>query len=220
MDCCDIYESQFDRESALTEAQRYRRKGLRGPARVILDTLAGAAVRGATVLEIGGGVSGLSIELLKQGASSAVNVELSRAYRDAAQALALEAGVADRFELIAGDGAEVVRGMGRFDLVVMNRVVCCYPEGQALMRVGAGAAARSLAVSSPTIGPLSRTIVGAENWRRARRGEEFRAFVHPAETLRVPSSMGFTEVFLRRRPMWTVRLWERAAAVGIGERAE
>lgn len=210
MDCCDIYADQFDRDSAVSQAQRYRERGLRSTSRLLHEAIADRGlVRGATVLEIGGGAAGLSIELLKAGARSAISVELSSSYRDAAVALALEAGFEDRLHLIAGDGAEVVSTMGRFDIVVMNRVVCCYPDGGRLMRVGADAAGRVLAVSYPSVHPLSRAVVAADNWRRARLGAEFRTFLHPVATLISPIPSDFAEVFRRRRPLWSVHVWER-----------
>jgi len=41
-----------------------------------------SGIEGATVLEIGGGVGEIQIELLKRGAASSVNLELSSAYEE------------------------------------------------------------------------------------------------------------------------------------------
>ena len=153
MDCCNLYSDQFDRESATTQAQRYREKGLDRLAAII------------------------------------------------ARALALEAGLEDRLELVDADGAAVARGMGPFGTVIMNRVVCCYPDGDELMRAAADAASGLLAVSYPAIHAGSRAFIGVENWIRNRRGSEFRAFVHPNSTFNAPEASGFREVFRRRRPI-------------------
>jgi magnesium-protoporphyrin O-methyltransferase len=209
MDCCDIYTEQFDDDSAVGQAQRYREHGLRGTARMMRDVLIDRGVGGRTVIEFGGGVGGLSLELVKAGAVSAINVELSTAYRKAASALALEAGVEERIELVAGDAVDMAGTIGPADIVVMNRVVCCYPDGTELMHAAARNAAALLAVSYPSIHVGSRVVIGFENWLRSRRGSGFRAFVHPRETMDIPAGIGFEEIHHRTRPVWSVGIWER-----------
>jgi SAM-dependent methyltransferase len=178
----------------------------------MFDAIVAGLVDDAAVLEIGGGIGAISVELLKAGARSAVNVELSRSYRDAAVALALEAEVQDRLHLVAGDGADVATDMGPFDIVVMNRVVCCYPNARRLMETAAHVAGRTLAVSYPTAHLAARAVVGAGNWLRARRGSDFRTFVHPSITLLTPVMPSFVEILRRRRLVWSVHVWERSDA--------
>ena len=61
---------------------------------------------GADVLEIGGGVGDVAIELLKRGARRATNIELSPAYEPFAAELLRETGLADRVERRRGDIVE------------------------------------------------------------------------------------------------------------------
>ena len=56
--------------------------GLRGR---LVGFLGEAGVGGATVLEVGGGVGGIRIELLRRGAERSVNLELSPAYEREAE---------------------------------------------------------------------------------------------------------------------------------------
>ena len=60
--------------------RKYRKDGLDKTARLMVEFLAAQGIEGATVLEIGGGVGEIEIELLKRGAARAVNLELSPAY--------------------------------------------------------------------------------------------------------------------------------------------
>ena len=55
-------------------------------------------IEGATVLEIGGGVGEIQIELLKRGVARTVNLELSPAYDEEAVRLLHEAGVEEDAE--------------------------------------------------------------------------------------------------------------------------
>ena len=58
----------------------------------MLDFLTAQGLDGASVLEIGGGVGSLELELLRRGATRATNLELVDSYDDDAAALADEAG--------------------------------------------------------------------------------------------------------------------------------
>jgi len=90
--CCG-YDELFDERLARKDAERYRRKGLRGSARRVLELARGGGLQGAEVLEIGGGVGSLSIELVRAGAAHATVLELSSGYDGAARSLLRERGV-------------------------------------------------------------------------------------------------------------------------------
>ena len=212
MDCCSVYESEFDRESAISAAQRYRTQGLTGPARVMADVLRGLGIADKTIIDFGGGVGSLGLDLVRAGAASSVNVELSSSYRTAAAALALEFGLADRVTIRIADAAAPVADLGTADIVVMNKVICCYPDGEALMEAAAGAATRFLAVSYPAVHAISKAVIGLENWLRHRRGSGFRAYVHGHDVLDRPATAGWETIHLRRRPVWSVTVWGAAAA--------
>ncbi|HEX6679654.1 MAG TPA: hypothetical protein VF063_03315, partial [Gaiellaceae bacterium] len=81
---CDQF---FSRRFARRVARRYRKRGLDKTAQQMVDFLERRGVEGASVLEIGGGVGEIQIELLKRGAAKAVNLELSPGYDDEAREL-------------------------------------------------------------------------------------------------------------------------------------
>jgi hypothetical protein len=99
---CDCHRSGygqfFNKRFARRVARKYRKRGLDGPSQRIADFVVSRGVEGATVLEIGGGVGEIQLELLKAGAARTLNLELSPEYDDEARALAAEKGVAERME--------------------------------------------------------------------------------------------------------------------------
>ena len=127
--CCSPkgYRWVFSERSAQAEARRYRRRGLDATSRRIVDFLRTQGVEGSTVLEVGGGIGGIQIELLKAGAARAVSIELTPTYEDAASDLLNEAGLTDRVERRVMDFAQAASQVESADVVIMNRVICCYP---------------------------------------------------------------------------------------------
>src|SRR5512132_3472770 len=93
--CCPSgdYLRFFNQRFARRLANRYRKRGLDTTARKMVEFLEALGIEGASVLEIGGGVGEVEIELLKAGAARAQNLELSPGYEEEAGMLAGQAGV-------------------------------------------------------------------------------------------------------------------------------
>ena len=68
-DCCSPkgYQSIFSEKRAQAEAQRYRRRGLDRTSRRIVELLKQQGIMGRTLLEVGGGIGAIQIELLRAG---------------------------------------------------------------------------------------------------------------------------------------------------------
>lgn len=216
MSCCCApsgYDELFSKKRARRDARSYRRRGLHAPARWIVDTLRQAGVEGATVLEPGGGVGAIQLELLKAGAARSTIVELSPAYDEAAAELARQAGLEERIQRRHGDFA--TDGIEPADIVVMHRVVCCYPDDERLLGAAAEHARRLLVFTYPPRNLGSRAVFGAFNLVMRLRGKEFRAFAHPPEAMEaVVRRHGFEPFSHRRRGIWRgIALARRAGSV-------
>ena len=204
---CDWF---FSDRFARRVAKRYRRRGLDKPSREIVEFLERQGVRGATVLEIGGGVGEIQLELLKRGAARTINLELSPAYDGQALELAREAGVSDRVDRRLHDIAVDPGGVEEVDVVVLNRVVCCYPDYERLLGAAADHARRLLVFSHPPGNLLWRTIAGAQNLFFRVLRKEFRSFAHPpAAMLAVLESRGLRPAFARSGVPFSVEGLER-----------
>jgi 16S rRNA G966 N2-methylase RsmD len=184
--CCDPrgYDRTFDARAARRRAERYRRHGLDRTERRIVDLVAARGVDGGSVLEIGGGVGEIQVELLRRGAASATNLELSAAYDVEARRLLAEAGLSGRVERRVVDIAVDPDAVEPADVVVLNRVVCCYPDMPRLLGAAADRARRLLVFSHPPRNGLSRTLIGGGNLGFRLTGSAFRAFAHPPEAMR------------------------------------
>jgi len=208
--CCAPrgFDELFGARAAQRAAQRYRRKGLDPTATRMVAFLREHGIEGRTLLEVGGGVGAIEIELLRAGADRAVNVELSTAYDYEASSLAKEAGLQERLERRYGDFAA-----GMFvpsaDVVLMHRVVCCYPDPGKLVGAAAALARGYLVMSFPRESRLVRLGIAFANFWHRRTG--FRAYVHPLATvLAAAESHGLRPAFEHRGRIWHVAALERA----------
>lgn len=212
--CCTPsgYDEFFGEKQARKDARRYRRKGLDKAAHWIVDSVRKQGIEGATVLEPGGGVGAIQLELLKAGTAHSVVVELSAGYDEEARELAREAGVEDRLERRLGDFA--ANGVEPADIVVMHRVVCCYPDYAQLLGAAAEHATRLLVFTHPPRNVVSRALFAGMNlWMRVR-GKEFRAFAHPpAALVATVRGHGFEPFAFRRGGIWRGAAFARKAPV-------
>jgi 16S rRNA G966 N2-methylase RsmD len=210
--CCRAaYEDFFDEKLARKDADRYRRRGLDAAARTMVGFLERRGVEGQRVLEIGGGVGALQLELLHAGAAGTQNVELSPGYEQAAGELARERGVEERVERRVGDFVASADEVGDADVVLLHRVVCCYPDLDALLGAAADRAQRRLVLTYPPHNAASRVVVALLNLAQRLRRHEFRAFVWPRrEIARIAESHGLTPVLEERAsPLWRWAAFER-----------
>lgn len=208
--CC------FD-EWASANARRARSKEtVAGVTKPLLDALERTGLAGRTVLDVGCGVGDLMLALLARGASTGTGMDLGAEGIRQARDLASSRGLADRATFVVGDGA--VAPLAAADVVVLNRVVCCYPDVDALIANATGAAQRVFAFTAP----VDRGIVGAFNrvstwcsnrWYTLRPGKYrgFRVFVHDLDAVeRKIRAAGFERTGDDRvRAVWRLEVFAR-----------
>jgi cyclopropane fatty-acyl-phospholipid synthase-like methyltransferase len=210
--CCSRqgYDEVFTDRLARRDAKRYRRRGLDTTARRLVGFLARRRIDG-TVLDVGGGVGAIGLELLKAGADRAVTVELSHGYDEDGASLAREAGVEDRVERRALDFAQATADLPPAEVVVMHRVVCCYPDYEALLGAASTRAGRLLAFSFPRSTWWTRAGNGLANLLVRFRSSAFKSYVHPpAALISTVERHGFRLTAEHEGLLWRVAGFERA----------
>jgi SAM-dependent methyltransferase len=209
--CC------FD-EWAARNAKSARSKETVAPiTTALLAALEAEGLEGRTVLDVGCGTGDLALAALAHGATHAYGCDLGTGSIEHARTLARERGLGDRAIFEVGDGS--VATLPTSDVVVLNRVVCCYPDARELLDNTLGAATSVYAISAPVDrglpGLLNRILVGVSNrWYAIRRSKfrGFRAFVHDlAEVEDRILAAGFTRAAReRRRFVWQLAVYVRS----------
>lgn len=205
--CCDHddYQSVFSGRFARRQSRRYQRRGLTPAAQGIVNFATSQGITGATVLEIGGGVGQLQVELLRRGASHVTNLEISENYEAEAARLLDKAGMTNRVTRRFLDIAQASDEVEPADVVVLHRVVCCYPDYARLLKAAAGHARKTLVYSHPAANGINRVQFGAENIYRWLTRNDFRTFIHPPEGMvHAAESAGLAVTYRHRAWDWDV----------------
>lgn len=181
----------------------------------LYEQLRDAANMRPTVLELGCGSGALGVALLELGATGYDGIDLSPESLTAARRRAEIAGVADRATFHLGDGAHVA--LTPHDWVVMDRVICCYPDVEGLLANAIPAAGRRICFSVPTSrglrGLANRMWWGVEaGWRRVRKGA-CPGYVHSLDLIESRlTAAGFKLLRRRTGVMWYMAVWQRKSS--------
>ena len=213
-DCCSPkgYRWIFSERMARADARRYRRRGPDRTSQRIVDYVKAQGVEGRTVLEVGGGVGAVQIELLKAGASRATSVELTPTYESEAEALLSEAGLTGRVERKVMDFAHANGEVASADIVIMNRVICCYADMPRLAAAAADHTDRLLVMSFPRAAWWMRMGLGLANLMLWLTRREFHIFVRPGEQIIAASQRhGLAPALNQAGVLWTVAALRRSA---------
>jgi len=164
-------------------------------------------LEGVRVLEIGGGIGTLQSELLRAGAAHGEIVELVPAWEPYARELALERGIEERTSFRVADVLDSPESVEDADVVLLNRVVCCSPDGVALVGRASRLTRRALVLSFPRDVLWVRAGLRLVNIGMRVMGRSFRAFLHsPTELVSSAEDGG-----LRLSETGHGRLWAFAA---------
>ena len=176
---------------------------------LLFDALKAQGIDGRTVLEIGCGTGGLHHQMLLDGASSAVGIELSADYLAKAKARSHGLGHDDRTTYLEGDFVKLADRIEPADITILDKVVHCYHDPRTLIRhstahtrtLYAVSFLRSqwiLRVSMRLLGPFARLFLPFRV--RFSRPELIRAWIREEGFERIFHAEGetfYTEIYAR-----------------------
>lgn len=137
------------------------------------------------------------------------------AYEAAAGELLVEAGLSDRVDRRVMDFAEAGADVEAADVVVMNRVICCYPDMPKLAGAAADRARGRLVMSFPNRRWWTRLGLTLANFGFRVIRLQFRVFLHPpALILAAVEGRGFTTRFNQPGLIWQVVALDRTSGGG------
>lgn len=203
---CKALDALFDEKYAAGDLKRYLKKGPEKTTRALLDAIrAQLGVGGRTLIDIGGGVGVIQHELLAAGLAHATGVDASAAFLRTVTRVARERGYADRVAQYMGDFVALGSELPPADIVTLERVICCYPDMQALVSRSAEHARAIYGVVIPRDVWWMRFGQHALNFVQRLRRDAFRFFVHPRPGIdALAAAHGLRPCFERNVGVWQV----------------
>ena len=213
MDCCQCQgiEGLFNQRQAARDLKAYERKGPAKSTRLLLDALRGAGVEGATLLDIGGGIGAIQLNLLDAGVSSATDVDASSAYLAAAREEATRRGLSDRVSYQHGNFVELAPTIAPADIVTLDRVICCYHDLPGLVGASAAKARRLYGLVYPRDNWLARMVAAGLGLIMRLQRNPFRFFAHRTRDVEaLLHAAGLERRFHGTAGFWQVAVYARA----------
>ena len=191
--------------------RRYRKHGLEAVQRKLLEGLTAAGVAGASVLEIGCGTGELQRRVLAAGAARTIGIDVADGMIHEARAAAEREGLQERATFLVGDAVERAAELPPAALVVLDKVLCCYPEIDTLLEVSLERAQHLYAV----VVPRPHWLVAAV-WRLAIAVFKLlRSSFHPYyhdwnRTAAAVAAAGFRRIFAAHTLAWEAWIFRRS----------
>lgn len=211
--CCGVADV-FDEAYARKELDKYRRHGPRGPTARLLSALRAIGQPFESLLDVGGGIGVIAHELLASGGvSRATIVEGSAASVAVAREESRRTATGDRLLVREGDLVELAGEVDASDVVTLDKVVCCYPDMDALLAVSAARARRLYGIVYPRDDWWVRIGIALENRYMRWKGSTFTGYVHSNAALDAAlRRAGLVPRVRHSGGWWVVAVYERRSA--------
>lgn len=213
MSCCCPHARSAGRFFSLFakhSKRRFARKGFEPSQRQLLAGLEQAGLSNSALLEIGCGVGHLHQTLLERGAATAVGIDLAPRMLREAQHWATQRGLSERTEYLQGDFVTMDQDLTPVDATLLDKVVCCYPDADALVDKSLAKTRRVYALTLPRNRWITRlgARLAALIFRLLR--SEFRPYVHnPRQIEDRIVAAGFEKSFEDRTRIWLSQVYLR-----------
>ncbi len=191
----------------------YKESGLTKSSEILLGYLNEEGLAGKTILDLGCGTGSFSVEALKAGAAQCVGVDLSPEMIRNASELTAKTGFSDKAKFVVGDAANLQHPVS--DAVVLDKVICCYPEVNALLKSASASSSKMLGFVVPrdegiVKGPL-RLGVGLFNLVEKLRKRKAPMYLHSLKKIDgLLEASGFVQKRKTPSRFWLVFLYTRA----------
>ncbi|MDH5471981.1 MAG: class I SAM-dependent methyltransferase [Gammaproteobacteria bacterium] len=214
MSCCCPHAKSASRFFSFF-ARRYRRrfetKGFEPSQKQLMQGLAQSGYQGMTVLEVGSGVGHVHQSLLEQGAASAVGIDLAPEMIKEAEAWAEDRGLVGRTQYLTGDFIHQTAEIKTADVCVMDKVVCCYPDAEGLVKATLAKTAKIYALTYPRNQWYVRFAIGLAALLLKLIRSDFRPYVHDPELIEQwIVEQGYAKVYEARTFVWLTQIYQRS----------
>ena len=202
MNCCsgtDRFFSFF----AKSYAKRLEKKGFETSQEELFRALEEIGFDNQSVLEIGCGTGFFHQTMVQAGASKATGIDISKKMIDYAQSLASKKGLAEKTAYSTGDFVETQDQYGDHDVMLLDKVICCYPDSETLIKLSTGKCRKNYAVTYPRDSWIPRLSFGVIRFFLALARSGFKPKIYPVSWVREQIEQAGFE----RKSSWNDYFW-------------
>jgi len=210
--CCDA-NNFFDTKNAEKELKKYLKKGAAGTTIKLIKSLEQVDFSDKTLLDIGGGIGMLQWNFLQNGGSLITDIDASKGYLAIAKKYAEENDWSNKTTFIEGDFNDHASDLTSFNIVTLDRVVCCYPDYKKILTNAAAKSTEYLALSYPISNWFSIAFNKMGRLYFLLKKSAFKTYIHPSKQIKsLLYSNGFEEVHASIKFPWNIQLYKRIAS--------
>jgi len=217
MSCCCMPDraavegtNEFFNTQARRLEKQFKKKGLRKEQKYLAEAIRHSGIDDAEILEIGCGVGGLHLSLLKDGAAKATGFDISEKMIATARKLANEMGLQERTQYWRGDFVAMHENAPMVDVAVLDKVICCYENAPELIARSTAKTRRVYAVCYPRENFFVRLMFRNAKYLLKLFRQTFHPYYHePQRVQQWIAATGFEKVYEKETMVWLVQVFRR-----------
>ena len=174
--CCgaDLF---FDAKTAKKQYKKYLKNGPPKVTKKLIGQLEKNKL-GESLLDIGGGIGAIQWWFLNHGGKQSFGVDASSGYTELSQKHATKNNFEESAHFILGDFTAKAEELPQVDHVTLDKVICCYPDFEAILNLACAKSKNTLTLSYPMDGFIADFFRGFMVLLMKLRGNPFKPFIH------------------------------------------
>ncbi|MFY0627152.1 MAG: class I SAM-dependent methyltransferase [Reichenbachiella sp.] len=205
--CCGA-DQIFDLQTAQKEMRKFKKRGPGLSTQKLITTIKPHIEGRESLLDIGGGIGAIQWAFLGTNGKRTTDVDSSSGYLQVASEYATENNLNSKF--ISGDFNDLVPEIETHDVVTLDKVVCCYPDYEQLLKNATRKTRNVLAMTLPLGGFISNILRMFSTLYFKFRKNAFRTYIHnPKKVQSFIESQGFQIMEKTISFPWLIRVYQR-----------
>ena len=202
--CCNIrYNHTFGMRKAQKEMAHYLKHGPKKSTRWLLEPVLERIREGDSVLDIGGGVGALLLELQKQGIGVSYYMDISESYSAVLYQEVGEKSLKNKISIHTGDFTEKHHLIPQADIVTLDKVLCCYQDFKNLLTLSLQKTRKILAYTVPDSVWWVEMLNGIQTSVKSIFNKQLITYVHPVDKMEALAlAQGFHKEFQKKHTGW------------------
>ena len=209
MSCnCIGIEKTFGEKNAKHKLKQYLKKGAGKETKTLINAFKNFNLKNKSLLDIGGGIGAIPIELAKQGVFGVTGVDASTHYLKIAKKEISK--ILSDVKFIEGDFVDLADEIPEHDIVTLDKVICCYAGMERLVSYSAKKAKKYYAIIIPREIFLIKLGLKLLNLIYLIIQNPMKVFAHKTDDVeKIIFENNFKNIFYSNTFAWQIRVYEK-----------